>query len=90
MIEAIRWSGRLTFAESTPNDWSPMATHGLEIQRIPQKDLFWASEAARILKISLATLYRRIEDGTIPTHLPIKPYKIRRTTLVNMLSHDSL
>lgn len=56
---------------------------------IPNKPFFWPSEAAKILGVSKMTIYRWIEAGTLPTHLTIKPYKIRREVLVKLLSPES-
>lgn len=56
---------------------------------LPNKPLFWVSEAAHYLGVSYMTVYRRIEAGIIPTHLKGKPYKIPREALVKLLSQDS-
>lgn len=56
---------------------------------IPNKELFWPSEVAKILGISRSTVYRRIEDGTISTHLPCHPLKVSRAALVDFLSQSS-
>lgn len=53
---------------------------------IPDKPLFWPSEAAALLGVSRVTIYRWIESGSIQTHLNRKPYKIRREVLMQILS----
>lgn len=53
---------------------------------VPSKALFAVSEAAAILGVCHMTIYRWIEDGTLIPHLNIKPYRIRRDSLVKLLS----
>lgn len=53
---------------------------------VPNKALFAVSEAATILGVCHMTIYRWIEDGTLIPHLNIKPYRIRRESLVKLLS----
>lgn len=56
---------------------------------VPNKPLFWVSEAAVILGVSTDTVYRMIERGTIIPHLTIKPYRIRRDALVKLLENPT-
>ena len=59
-----------------------MPKRRMTIKPLPTgQELFLPKEAAPLLGISVPTCYRRIQDGTIPTYTPFKPYKIHRETI---------
>jgi excisionase family DNA binding protein len=53
---------------------------------VPNKPLFFVSEAAVLLGISAMSVYRMIERGDLETHLRHKPYRIPRAALVKHLA----
>lgn len=55
---------------------------------LPKKALFRPDEVARLLDVHVATVYRRIEDGTLAAIRIGDLYRIPRTSLETLLSQD--
>lgn len=56
---------------------------------LPNKSLFRPDEVARILDVHVATVYRRIEDGTLAAVRIGGLYRIFRTSLEALLKYDA-